>query len=559
MVTRFLVNWIDKVEVTAPDTVVFHAKKPTPMAISYLSGVTPVYPKGHYDKAPTVERNGKKVVDYGAVMPACVGPYKLKDFKSGKEFTLERNDDYFAGSPKGKPSIKYLKYQSVTDTQAQLAGLLTGNIDWIWNVPSENAEQLKKMGKVSVESAATMRMSFLMLDAVGKAGDSPDQEQAGAPGHELRHRSGNACQEARGRGRDRVEVHVPSLADGVHGRRAAVRIQPEKAKALLKEAGYPDGFSFKLYAYRDRPCTEAVMNYLRAAGIQPGLEFLQWSACPDHRGRQDPGVHYTWGSQAITDSSASTSNFYTFSPDDYARDEKLKDILVKADMITDEAERVSLYKQALTIIAENAYGIPLFSYGRTWRVQQEPGLPGDAGRNGPLLPGEVEISRFIARPHRRPGALWRQLMRNFAFKKIALTIFVLLCLSVLSLPLMHLSGDTAIAIAGEGASQQDVERIRHEYGLDAPLTTQYLNWAEISCTASLPARPSICGIGGVAAGRPASGPAVPGVRRAHHRLRGGAGPGHPLRPCRRAAGRPASCSARPTSCSPRPRSWCRWR
>lgn len=68
-------------------------------------------------------------------------------------------------------------------------------------------------------------------------------------------------------------------------------------------------------------------------------------------------------------------------------------------------------------------------------------------------------------------------MLNFACKKIALTVFVLLCLSVLTFALVHLSGDPAVAIAGEGASPDDIERIRQEYGLDAPLTSQYIHWA----------------------------------------------------------------------------------
>src|SRR3546814_4717138 len=53
---------------------------------------------------------------------------------------------------------------------------------------------------------------------------------------------------------------------------------PEKARKLLAEAGYPNGFEETLYAYRDRPYTEAVMNYLRAVGIKTKLRFLQWKA-----------------------------------------------------------------------------------------------------------------------------------------------------------------------------------------------------------------------------------------------------------------------------------------
>ena len=50
---------------------------------------------------------------------------------------------------------------------------------------------------------------------------------------------------------------------------------PEKAKALLKEAGYPDGFEFDLYAYRERDHTEAMIGDLVKVGLKPKLNFLQ--------------------------------------------------------------------------------------------------------------------------------------------------------------------------------------------------------------------------------------------------------------------------------------------
>ena len=174
MQIRVIIDWIKNVEVVAPDKVRIHAKAPTPAALEFLSGTTPIYPRGHYESAPTVPApDGKTRRDWGAVKPMCTGPYILKDHKPGQSVTLTKNPNYFAGSPKGKPQIGTIVYRTIKDADTQVAELLTGGVDWIWGVPPENAKQLGAMPNVVVKSAATMRMSFLSLDAAGRTGDTP--------------------------------------------------------------------------------------------------------------------------------------------------------------------------------------------------------------------------------------------------------------------------------------------------------------------------------------------------------------------------------------------------
>lgn len=65
---------------------------------------------------------------------------------------------------------------------------------------------------------------------------------------------------------------------------------------------------------------------------------------------------------------------------------------------------------------------------------------------------------------------------TFLLRRLVLTIAVLLTVSMISFGLLHLSGDLASALAGDQASSQYVEFLRHEYGLDRPLPIQYLAW-----------------------------------------------------------------------------------
>lgn len=377
MVTRLLVDWISEVEVVDPTTVRLHGTKPTPAAIDYLSGITPIYPSGHYDEAPEIPgADGETRRDWGAVMPVCTGPYKLEDFQAGQSVTLVKNEDYFEGGPKGTPQIGRLEFRTISDPETQLAELVTGGIDWIWGVPNENAEMLRGMGNLTVEAAPTTRLSFLSLDAADRSGENPMQDERvrKAIFHAIDRQA--IATELVGEGSEVLKAMCHPVQFGCAQDVPQYEYDPEKAKALLAEAGFADGLTIPFYAYRDRPYSEAVMNYLRAVGIEADLQFLQWKALrPILQEGKAPVAHLTWGSQGVQDASASVSNYFKFSPDDYARDEEVRDLLEAADHTPDEAKRKELYKQALTIIAEKAYFVPLFSYGRTYAFNGELDMP----------------------------------------------------------------------------------------------------------------------------------------------------------------------------------------
>ena len=67
-------------------------------------------------------------------------------------------------------------------------------------------------------------------------------------------------------------------------------------------------------------------------------------------------------------------------------------------------------------------------------------------------------------------------MTRYLFGRIALALLVALAVSALAFLVLRLSGDVAIALAGEGASETDLQLIRSTYGLDRPLLVQYGAW-----------------------------------------------------------------------------------
>jgi peptide/nickel transport system permease protein len=67
-------------------------------------------------------------------------------------------------------------------------------------------------------------------------------------------------------------------------------------------------------------------------------------------------------------------------------------------------------------------------------------------------------------------------MVNFALKRFGVAVLVALTVSILSFSMIYLSGDPAVALAGEGSTSEDVETIRIYYGFDRPIYVQYFDW-----------------------------------------------------------------------------------
>ena len=147
---------------------------------------------------------------------------------------------------------------------------------------------------------------------------------------------------------------------------------PEKAKKYLAEAGYPKGFTTDIYAYRQRPFTEAMMGYLGKVGIKTNLKYMQYKAL---RGlvwdNKVPLQHMTWGSYSVNDVSAITSHFFQGKRDDYCRDPDVVKWLAEGDQKIDPKVRKAAYKKALSRLQEEACWLPLFSHTKYYAFTKD--------------------------------------------------------------------------------------------------------------------------------------------------------------------------------------------
>jgi peptide/nickel transport system substrate-binding protein len=242
---------------------------------------------------------------------------------------------------------------------------MTGGVDWIWRVPKDQATQLKSAPNITVLSAETMRVGFLQFDALGRTPGAvpfkdPRVRQAVSYAIDRKAMIDNLA------GSGARIMHSACFIDQFGCTDKGVpryEYNPAKAKELLKEAGYPNGFKTEIYAYREREYAEAVIGYLRAVGIDARLNYLKYAAMRDaHRAGKTPITFQTWGSFSVADASAFTGVWFKGDADDSSHDTEIQNLLQEADTSVDTGKRLKTYQQALELIAEKAYLFPLFSY-----------------------------------------------------------------------------------------------------------------------------------------------------------------------------------------------------
>ena len=363
--TQRNVNWMESAEKVDDFTVRIKTKEVFPAAIEFLSGPVSMYPAEYYAE---VGPSGM------GLKPVGTGPYKVVEVVPGQRFVLEKNENYH-DSPKGQPSIGKVDIRTIPDVNTQIAELFSGSLDLIWQVPADQAEKLAEMGdKFVVSNESTMRVGYLFMDAAGRSSMDPnpflDVKVRQAVNYAI---DRNALVDNLLKGKSKV-VWTPCFPSqfGCDQNVTEYPYNPEKAKELLAEAGYPDGFTTEFYAYRDRDYAEAIASYLNAVGIKIDFKMLQYSALRELNMKGEvPMSFQTWGSYSINDASAMVSQFFKHGSLDMTRDDQTLEWLDVADQSNDPEKRKEYYTKALKRIADEAYWAPMFSYNTNYVTNQD--------------------------------------------------------------------------------------------------------------------------------------------------------------------------------------------
>jgi peptide/nickel transport system substrate-binding protein len=246
----------------------FRLKQPWPDFLTFYTGASGagwIVPKKYVEK---VGDDGFKKAPVGA------GPYKFVSFTPGVELVLEAHDQYWRKTP----SVKRLVFKVIPDESTRLAALKRGEVDIVYSVRGELAEELRRTPGLAIKPAVIQAPFWLYF---------PDQWDAKSPWRDQRVRLAASLavdrptmNQALTLGFSKVTGSIVPADFDFFWQPPAPAFDPARAKKLLAEAGYPNGFDAGEY-YCDASYSnlaEAVLNNLQAVGIRAQLRPLERAA-----------------------------------------------------------------------------------------------------------------------------------------------------------------------------------------------------------------------------------------------------------------------------------------
>lgn len=196
--------------------------------------------------------------------PVGTGPYRFESWSPGEKIELSVNQEYFEGSVKGTPIADRVTYRFVADATTRVADLLAGNTDIVQGVPVDQAGSIESAGQTVVTQPVS-GTSFIRIPNTIEPFTNPKVRAAMNMAVDTQ---GIIDALNDGNGHPLANVFVPSSI-GFDPDLSPYVYDPEQAKSLLAEAGYPDGFSttMDVSASERLDLAQAIASQLGEVGI----------------------------------------------------------------------------------------------------------------------------------------------------------------------------------------------------------------------------------------------------------------------------------------------------
>lgn len=361
--TSGYISTIQEVQVVDEHTVHVITKNPDPLVPT------------RFNRYPTEIVPPKYVEEVGqeqfAQKPIGTGPYKFVEWNKGSSVVLEANADYW----NGEPEVKKVTFRSIPEASTRVSALLNSEVDLITAVAPEDREKIE--GSSSANLSAVERAGNTVY--VGfKTDIEPfnNQKVRQALNYAIDTQSivdnvlrGAAVQ---------TESLIGPKDFGYAGEFDTYGYDPEKAKQLLAEAGYPDGFSATLdtvnWYIKNTDVAQVIAEQLKAIGVNITVNNVESSVYRTlvPSGEQNSMYVLGWSSTNTLDADAaiyailhSGESYSTYNNPEV--DAKLEE----ARGTTDEERRKTLYKEIQEIVLEDAPRIFLYQENQYYGVSNK--------------------------------------------------------------------------------------------------------------------------------------------------------------------------------------------
>ncbi|MGM0602244.1 MAG: glutathione ABC transporter substrate-binding protein [Bacillota bacterium] len=247
----------------------------------YTVKITTKYPYGPFLAALTHSNSAivspTAVEKYGDLMQnSCgTGPFKVEEWDAGNQLTLVKNENYWGGEVKIDKAV----YKVVPEAATQVAMLETGEVDFIDAVPSEHLMRLEANPEIDIDMVEGTPIRYLGFNFEREEFNNRTLRRAIA--HAI-DREGiistmnGLAYKSYGIIGPKVFGYTEEVED--YGQ----EYDPEKAKELLEQAGYTDGFETTIWTssvdteYMRN--AEMIQAMLKEAGINADIRTLEWGA-----------------------------------------------------------------------------------------------------------------------------------------------------------------------------------------------------------------------------------------------------------------------------------------
>ncbi len=323
-------------------------KEPTAPLLEYLFDRVMVTSKAIYDKY------GVEVAD--RKYPIGAGPYRFKELIPGQRFVIAKNLDY-PGMKERRQAPDEIIFRIMREPEQRVTALLNGEIQIAQFIPPHLRERVEKNPNTKVVSFNSAEIMFLAMSPKFKPWDNKLLRQAVCYAID---RDTIIATLLKG---EATRLDGP-IGPGQYGYdpnlKPRYEYNPEKAKKLVAEAGFPNGVEVDFYTpvgryTLDKQIAEAIVPMLNAVGIKARLQTPEWATLWANV-QVGKVPFYYMGRGAVVDPSAALSQYFETggSPRIGYSNPKLDELLALERQTFDPARRKKALSEAMGLITEEA-------------------------------------------------------------------------------------------------------------------------------------------------------------------------------------------------------------